>query len=148
MMLLIAMAPPAVATLLLVTVMNLSGLVVPCSTVPKLSDVGMIVGAESVPLPLSVIDAGLFLALLVKVSVPVAAPCAVGEKVVVTVQLLFAGRTPVHPSFAIAKAPETATLEIVIPTELGFVTVEVLLRLVVPTRVLGNTTVGEKLMFP
>jgi hypothetical protein len=140
--------PPAVATLLLVTVTNLSALVVPCGTVPKLSDVGESTSADSVPVPLSVIDAGLFLALLVKVKAPVTRPCAVGEKVTVTVQLLFAATVPVHPSVAIANGPEVATPVIVAPTELGFVTVAVEVGLVEPTRVLGNVIVGEKLIKP
>src|SRR5258708_7933265 len=97
-MLLIAIVPPGAAVLLLVTVMNLSGLVVPCVTVPNTSEVGMIVGADSVPVPLSEIDPGLFLALLVIVRLPVAAPCMVGLNVVMIVQLLLAGSTPVHPS--------------------------------------------------
>ncbi len=147
-MLLIAIVPPAVATLLFVTVMNLSGLVVPCSTAPKLTDVGMTTGAESVPVPLCVIDAGLFLALLVKVSAPVTRPGAVGENVVMTVQLLLAGSTPVHPSFAMLNGPEIVTLLIVIPTELGLLTVAVCVALVWPTRVLGKTLVADRLIFP
>jgi len=136
------------AALLLVTVMNLSGLVVPCITVPNASDVGLVTRAESTPVPLCVIDAGLFLALLVKVSRPVTRPCAVGENVVVTVQLLLAGSTPVHPSVAMLNGPEIVTLLIVIPTELGFVTVLVCVALVVPTRVLGKTLVGDRLILP
>ena len=67
--------------------------------VPNEIDDGVSTGAVSVPLPCSLIDTGLFLALLVKVRFPVRALCTVGVKVVVTLQLLFGGSTLVHPSF-------------------------------------------------
>ena len=116
-MLLILIVPPGALVLGLNTVTNLSGLVVPCGTVPNETEFGVNVGAASVPVPFSVIVAGLFLALLVMIKPPVSAPCIVGLKVAVTVQLLLAGRTPVHPSVTTAKSPEVATLLIVSPTE-------------------------------
>ena len=139
MMPLIVMVPPAVATLLLVTVMNLSGLVVPCITLPNASDAGISVGAESVPVPFNVTVAGLFFALLVIVSPPVSAPDTVGSKVRVTVQLLFAANTPLHPSVTIAKSPDTVKPLMVSPTEFGLVNVAVLVGLVPPTTVLAKT---------
>jgi hypothetical protein len=60
--------PPGLA-LLLVTVTN-NSLVVPRVTVPKLTVAGVTAGAESVPLPVSAIEAGLFLALLVILKLP------------------------------------------------------------------------------
>ena len=145
-MLLILIVPPGALVLGLVTVTNLSGLVVPCGTVPNETDVGLNVGAASVPVPFSVIVAGLFLALLVMIKPPVSAPCMLGVKDTVTVQLLFAGSTPVHPSVTTAKSPEVATLLIVIPTEFGFVTVAVLVALVAPTWVLANTRLPERVI--
>ena len=68
------------------------------------------------------------------------APEAVGLKSTVTVQLLFAASTPVHPSATIAKSPEMPTLLMVNPTELILVTVAVLVALVWPTVVLPNET--------
>ena len=106
----------------------------------------MKVGASSVPVPFSVIVAGLFLALLVMIRPPVSGPCMVGVKDTVTVQLLFAGSTPVHPSVTTAKSPEVATLLIVSPTEFGLVTVAVLVALVMPTWVLAKVMVGERVI--
>jgi len=61
--------------------------------------------------------AGLFLALLVTIRLPVSAPCIVGLNASVTVQLVLAASTPVHPSATTAKSPEVATLLMVSPTE-------------------------------
>ena len=142
--LLILIVPPE-AGLLLTSVTNLSGLVVPCITAPNDSDVGVSTSGASVPVPFSAIVAGLFLALLVMIRPPVSAPCIVGSNVSVTVQLELAGRTPVHPSVTIAKSPEVATLLIVSPTEFGFVSVAVLVGLVPPTWVFANARLGERL---
>jgi hypothetical protein len=73
-MLLKVIVPPGVAGLLLVTVINLSGLVVPCATVPKLTDVGTIASVDSVPFPCIAIATGLFLVLLTTVRDPVRVP--------------------------------------------------------------------------
>ncbi len=65
----------------MVTVTVLSALVVPSGTMPNESDPGESVNAESVPVPLSGIVAGLFLALLAMTrSPPELAPGAVGIK--------------------------------------------------------------------
>src|SRR5208282_3289386 len=77
---LIATVPPRLV-LGLVTVTVLSALVVPSGTMPNESDPGESVNAESVPVPLSGIVAGLFLALLAMTrSPPELAPGAVGIK--------------------------------------------------------------------
>ena len=71
----------------MVTVTVLSALVVPSGTMPNESDPGESVNAESVPVPLTVIVAGLFLALLVMTrSPPELAPGAVGVKATPIVQ--------------------------------------------------------------
>src|SRR5579862_3319716 len=143
-MLLILIVPPGAVVFGLVTVTNLSGLVVPWGTVPNETWVGVKVGATSVPVPFSVIVAGLFLALLVMFRPPVSAPCTLGVKDTVTLQLLFAGSTPVHPSVTTAKSPEVATLLIVSPTEFELVKVAVLVALVMPTWVLAKVMAGER----
>lgn len=145
-MLLILIVPPGAAVLGFVTVTNLSALVVPCGTLPNETDVGLKVGAASVPVPFNTIVAGLFLALLVMVRPPVSAPGMVGVNDTATVQLVLAGSTPVHPSVTTAKSPEVATLLIVIPTEFGLVTVAVLLALVTPTCVLAKAMLGESVI--
>src|ERR1700722_19160977 len=142
--LLILIVPPETG-LLLVSVTNLSGLVVMCSTAPNETEVGESTSGASVPVPFKVIVAGLFLALLVMIRPPVSAPCTVGLNVSVTVQLVLAGRTPVHPSLKIAKSPEVATLLIVSPTEFGFVRVALLIGLPAPTWVLAKARLGERL---
>jgi hypothetical protein len=129
----------------LVSVTVLGALVMPTVTAPNWSDDGENVGASSVPVPCRLIDAGVFFALLVTVRAPVRAPDAVGLKFTVTVQLLFAGSTPVHPSVTIAKSPEMPTLLMVKPTVLLLVRVAVLVALVWPTIMLPNERVGDRL---
>jgi hypothetical protein len=142
-MLLKVIVPPGMAALLLVTVMNLSGLVVMCGTVPNWTVAGTSTSDASVPFPCIAIETGLFLVLLTMVRDPMRVPCAVGLKLAVTMQLLFAGRTPVHPSVTIPKSPDGVTLEMVSATELELVRVAVLVALVDPTNVVGNTMVVE-----
>lgn len=152
-------------TLLLVTITDFGKLVVLTMCVPNESDVGESTGAESVPAPCSAIIAGLFEALLVMVRLPVRVPCAVGLKVTPTVHEAGGGVGPVDPAgprmvapdrlqglvpiFCVPKSPDTAMLLTVIATALGFVSVAVLtVALVVPTRVLGNKMLGERLINP
>jgi len=126
------------------SVTNLSALVVMCGTVPNDSEVGIIVSGASVPVPFRAIVAGLFLALLVTIRLPVSAPCIVGLNASVTVQLVLAASTPVHPSATTAKSPEVATLPMVSPTEFELVRVAFLVALVPPTWVLANARLGER----
>lgn len=146
---------PITEGLLLATVTNLSALVVPFITVPNRST-GVTESAESVPVPFSVIEAGLLLALLMMVTLPLRVPCAVGVKVTPIVQLAPPARMVeplrlqgVPPTGVRPKSPDGVMLVTVSPTELGFVIVPVLtVALVVPTWVLGNTELGEKLIRP
>ncbi len=156
-MLLIATVPPGTSVLLLVTVMSLSALVVPTVTLPNESDVGASVSAESVPVPRIGIVAGLFLALLVMVRVPVRLPCAVGVNVTLTVHEASGGDTdplgprtaPLQVSSSVLKSPDAVTLPTVRATALGFVSVAVLtVALSLPTRVLVNNIAGETLISP
>jgi hypothetical protein len=145
----------------LVIVSILSALVVPCITPPNWIAPGENVTPASVPEPLVVTVAGLLLALLVTITLPVRVPCAVGLKVTPTVQLEPAiplGARMVEPlrlqGFApIVVSPKSPVVEkpvTVIPTELGFDTVSVsTVALVVPTWVLGNDWVnGERVIIP
>src|ERR1039458_6185713 len=85
MLLIVTVAPAAV--LGLVNVVVLSALVVPLGTTPNERDSGESVNTESVPVPLSGIIAGLFLALLAMTrSPPKLAPGTVGIKSTPTVQ--------------------------------------------------------------
>lgn len=85
MLLIVTVAPAAV--LGLVNVVILSALVVPSGTMPNERDPGESVNTESVPVPLSGIIAGLFLALLWMTRLPPElAPGAVGIKSTPTVQ--------------------------------------------------------------
>ena len=105
---------------------------------PNANDLGENVGARSVPVPFSTIVAGLFLALLVMVRLPVRVPCAVGVKVTPTVQLesvVPLGCRMVEPLRLQGFAPVLLTmpkpldgvmLSTVIATVLGFVSVAVL----------------------
>jgi hypothetical protein len=77
---------PPTDGLLLVSVTNLSGLVVPLVTSPNWS-AGTTARAVSVPVPLSAVVAGLLLTFAVTLTPPVCVPCVVGEKVTPTVQL-------------------------------------------------------------
>jgi hypothetical protein len=146
---------PTTEGLLLVTVSNLSALVVPCITMPNWI-AGVTESGASVPLPFSVIEAGSLLALLVMLTVPVRVPCAIGLKVTPTVQLAPPANTVeptrlhgVPPTGVSAKSPDEVILVTVSPTELGLVIVPVpTVALVVPTWVFGNARLGEKLILP
>jgi hypothetical protein len=64
------------------------------------------VGVDCTPVPVKLIVCGLPDALSAIESVDCRLPLAFGEKVIVTKQLLFAGRiTPLHPSDEIEKSP-------------------------------------------
>ena len=146
---------PTTLGLLFFTVSNLSALVVPCVTLPNWI-AGTTESAESVPVPFSVTEAGLLLALLIMVTLPLRVPCAIGLKVTPIVQLAPPARTVepprlqgVPPTGVSAKSPDGVMLVTVSPTELGLVIVSVpTVALVVPTWVLGNARLGEKLIFP
>jgi len=96
-MLLIVMVPAAVLALLLVTVINLSGLVVPCRIEPKLTVVGESVRTASDPMPFSAIVAGLLLESLTTLTLPVSVPWMLGVKVNPTVHEDGGGVGPVDP---------------------------------------------------
>ena len=119
---------------------------VPTVTAPKASDDGEKVGASSVPVPVRLLVPPELLKLPLNVRVPVAAPVAVGLKVTVSVQLLFAASTPVHPSLMIAKLPDTATLLMVTAIALLFFTVATLVPLVRPTTTLPKAVVGGRVI--
>ena len=136
---------PPTAVLGLVTVTTMSGLVVPLGTTPNFTEVGDSVSAASVPVPLSAIAAGLLLALLTTLRLPVFVPTMVGVKFTPTVQLEPAiplGARMVEPMRlqgfepigAMLKLPDTPMLLTVSATELGLVSVAVpAVELVVPT---------------
>jgi hypothetical protein len=71
--------------------------VVPTPTLPNASGLGEPVGDASVPLPLSVIIEGVFLPLLLTVSVSEHAPAAVGAKFTVIAHEAGGGVGPVDP---------------------------------------------------
>jgi hypothetical protein len=89
-------APPGILVLLLVTFTN-SSEDVPCITLPNWSEVGKNTGAESVPIPLSEIVEGLFLASLVTVRLPGLEPCTAGVKVTPMVHAAGGGVGPIDP---------------------------------------------------
>jgi hypothetical protein len=95
--LLIVTAPLAVLALLLVTVMNLSGLGPGGATVPNWTVVGESVSGESDPMPFSAIVAGLLLESLTTLMVPVSVPCILGVKVTPTVHADGGGVGPADP---------------------------------------------------
>lgn len=71
--------PVSVAAPLLAKVNVFGALLVPCSVLGNFADAGVKV-ASAVPVPVSETDCGLLGALSLKVSEPVRAPIAVGEK--------------------------------------------------------------------
>lgn len=94
---------------------------------------------EAPPVPVSATDSGLFDALLVTVSVPVAEPEAVGVNVTETVQLAPAAR--VLPQVLVcANGPVVATAEMSAVAPPPLVTVVVCAALVEPTVVLPNVS--------
>lgn len=104
----------------------------PTAVLLKVSDVAEIVtGALPVPVRLTV--CGLFRALSVKVSVPVAAPTAVGEKVTPATQLAPAAMLAPQVLLAIAKPALAPTFVMPNATLARFVSVTVFAALVLPT---------------
>ena len=115
-----------------VSVTVFAELVAPMVTVPKLRLLAdRVTGALPVPLRLTVW--GLFRALSVNVSVPVAAPVAVGVNVTPTIQLTPAARLVPQVLLAIANAPVAPMLEKFRAMLPRFASVTVLAALVLPT---------------
>jgi len=117
---------------LFVSVTVFAELVLPTAVLLKVSDVAdRVTGA--LPVPVRVTVCGLFRALSVKVSVPVAAPIAVGENVTPTTQLAPAAMLVPQVLLATAK-PALATMPLKLSAALArFVSVTVLAALVLPT---------------
>ena len=97
----------------LVRVTVTAALVLPTATVPKFNELADRVTGELelLPVPLRLTVCGLFPALSVKVSVPVAAPVAVGVNVTPTLQLAPAATLVPQVLLAIPKGPLTTMLE-------------------------------------
>jgi len=97
----------------LVSVMVTAALVLPTATVPRFNELAdRVTGELEVPpVPLRLTVCGLFPALSVKVSVPVAAPVAVGVNVTPTLQVARLATLVPHVLLAIPKGPLTAMLE-------------------------------------
>lgn len=91
-----------------VSVMDLDELVEPTAVVLKLKDVADSVNG-ALPVPLRVTVCGLLMALSAKVSVPVAAPNAAGEKVTPTVQVAPAAIPVPQVLLEMANGPPTGT---------------------------------------
>jgi hypothetical protein len=120
------------AALALVTVTVWLELALPRATTPKFNALAdNVTGVPPVPLRLTFW--GLFEALSVKVSVPLAAPAAVGVNVTPTAQLAPAGTGVPQVLPEIAKGPLIPTLEIVRDVLWRLVSVTVTAALVLPT---------------
>ena len=117
---------------LFVNVNVFAALVVPTFCFAKTALAGVNV-AGSTPVPDSATVCGLLAALSVKVSVPVRSPEAIGVKVMLTLQLLFAARVAPQVFAEIAKSPLGVMLLISSVAVLVFFSVTVLAGLVVPT---------------
>ncbi len=120
---------------------------------PKFNPLADSVTAE-LPVPLRLTFCGLFEALSVKVSVPLAAPVAVGVKVTPTAQLAPAARLVPQVLLEIAKGPLIPTLEMVRAVFWRLVRVTVTAALVLPTATvpkfneLADRVTGELELLP
>src|SRR5579863_5400113 len=101
---------------LLVSVTVLAELGWPTLMVPKLNEVGEAV-AVVIPFPVRLTDCGLFVALSVKIRVPLAVPPAVGVNVTLTLQLAPEPRLEPQVLLEIAKAADAAILVIEMAVE-------------------------------
>ena len=120
---------------------------------PKFNALADSVTAE-LPVPLRLTFCGLFEALSVKVSVPLAAPVAVGVNVTPTAQLAPAARLVPQVLLEIAKGPLIPTLEMVRAVLWRLVSVTVTAALVLPTATvpkfneLADRVTGELELLP
>jgi hypothetical protein len=141
------------AALALVTVTSWLALAAPTATTPKFKALEESV-TGALPVPVRLTFWGLFTALSVKVSVPVAELVAVGENVTPTMQLAPAARLAAQVLLAIAKAPLIPMLEKVRDTLWRLVRVTVMAALVLPTatapkfKVLAERVTGELVLLP
>lgn len=122
----------------MVSVTVTAALVLPTATVPKFNELADRVTGELelLPVPLRLTVCGLFPALSVKVSVPVAAPVVVGVNVTPTVQFAPAATLTPQVLLAIPKGPPTTMPENVSNPLWWLVSVTDLAELVAPTAVL------------
>ena len=119
-----------------VTVRICAELDTPIVILPKLKVVAERPRTGAVPVPVNETVCGLPVPLLVRVSVPVRAPAAVGVKITEIVHVALIAMLAVQPVFVWAKSPLTAIFEIVSAAVPVFVTVTVWAELDAPTAIL------------